>query len=831
MLSFTQIKKWIRTIIIPGLLFGLSNQANAQASITNYAFSASSGTYTALSGGTAPALSAGNRDEGYINNMALGFDFYYMGTRYTTASVSTNGWMRLGGSISGAASNNNLSSGGNRPVIAPLWDDLNMGSGTMSYKQSGSAPNRTFTFEWLNAKWKFGAAGPVISFQVILTETTGKIDFVYRQQTTAVSSGSASIGITATSGGSGNFLSLNGTGTNPGVSSTSETVSLNTKPLNGQTYTFTPTIPADPEDLQITGITQTAMNLAWTDNATDETGFAIYRSDDGGATYTYITKVAANDTDYSATTLVAGSEYYWLVAAISEGGMSNYIDANDFTLSPGVKVANTGTFSWNSTSAWVGGVVPTTTDSVVIPSGSTINITSTQSCLSLYIDGTLNYTGSTSTTTFAVTKYIKITSSGSFQAASNTGSKSLYVGGRSATTYGPGSISNDGVFDMNKGTNMTVPVVFYGNNNATIGGSGSTYDFYSITVNKGTTYLRVLDITSVITINAPTSSASRLTVTAGTFKMSSASNLTPYYGSQTLCATNGRIWMNNSSAVLSVASPGTTATTGSPTISGRFTLDAGTFSYGSGDNTFNISGGKLTINGGTLNFYGTVVFSNSVNNQFIMTGGVFNVDPQSGDQSRSNDVYYIHSSTLVNITGGTINIIDPNFNNASTKTEFNVAGTAASKNLSGLTLKLGNGSSSSAGSATTGGFVINMPSNVAIDSLVINNPTGSDRKVKINGSGLTFVTAKLKLTAGTLNLNGNTMSITTSITNSGVIDATNTASQLAIGGSTKQTIGGTIVSNQVGKITITNTDTVVFTPAVNVLRGLTLTSGFLRSAG
>ena len=191
---------------------------NAQT-ITNYSLTSSAGTFTALSG--ANSLSGtGTTDEGYWNDIPIGFDFWYMGNRYTTVSASTNGWLTLGAAITNATSTNNLSTGGSpRPVIAPLWDNLNIQAGSnATYLTSGTAGSRIFNLQYLNVKWSSAASGNTISFQVKIFETTGKIEFVYRRETGSVSSGSASVGISASSTGSGNFLSLNGTGTAPAES-------------------------------------------------------------------------------------------------------------------------------------------------------------------------------------------------------------------------------------------------------------------------------------------------------------------------------------------------------------------------------------------------------------------------------------------------------------------------------------------------------------------------------------------------------------------------------------------------------------------------------------
>ena len=156
--------------------------------ITNYAFAASTGTFTALSTPINPTLTSGDVDDGWFNGIPIGFDFWYMGVHYTTVSASTNGWISLGANITNAQFTPGLTSNGNpRPVIAPLWDDLSIVATTnVSYQTTGAAGSRIFTLQYLNIKWDLSAAGAVSSFQVKLYESTGKVEFVYRSDATAV---------------------------------------------------------------------------------------------------------------------------------------------------------------------------------------------------------------------------------------------------------------------------------------------------------------------------------------------------------------------------------------------------------------------------------------------------------------------------------------------------------------------------------------------------------------------------------------------------------------------------------------------------------------------
>jgi hypothetical protein len=65
------------------------------------------------------------------------------------------------------------------------------------------------------------------------------------------------------------------------------------------------------------------INLAWTDQATDETGYVVDRSLDS-TNWTFVTLSAANATNTSSTGLTTNTLYYYRVAATNADGLSAY---------------------------------------------------------------------------------------------------------------------------------------------------------------------------------------------------------------------------------------------------------------------------------------------------------------------------------------------------------------------------------------------------------------------------------------------------------------------------------------------------------------------------
>lgn len=93
--------------------------------------------------------------------------------------------------------------------------------------------------------------------------------------------------------------------------------------------------PTAPSGLGATTQSTTEIDLAWTDNSGDETGFKIDRSLTSGSGFSEIDTASADATTYSDTGLVSGTQYYYRVRAFNGAGNSAYTtEANDTTDGP-----------------------------------------------------------------------------------------------------------------------------------------------------------------------------------------------------------------------------------------------------------------------------------------------------------------------------------------------------------------------------------------------------------------------------------------------------------------------------------------------------------------
>jgi len=103
-----------------------------------YDFSWSLAPYESVNGTVIQALSADDEISAPID---LGFAFPYGEYAYNHVRISTNGWIGLGSSHNASYHGNDLSLFTPNPVVAPLWDDLNMDYGLVEYLLTGNAPD------------------------------------------------------------------------------------------------------------------------------------------------------------------------------------------------------------------------------------------------------------------------------------------------------------------------------------------------------------------------------------------------------------------------------------------------------------------------------------------------------------------------------------------------------------------------------------------------------------------------------------------------------------------------------------------------------------------
>jgi hypothetical protein len=205
---------------------------------------------------------------------------------------------------------------------------------------------------------------------------------------------------------------------------TTQTSSGGSADLAAAWLTTPAAIPAAPSGLTATAASSSQINLAWTSNSTNQTGFVIQRSPND-STWTTLTTTAASATSYSDTTVASATTYYYRVAATNSAGNSAYTSAASATTLAAIPAAPSGltataasasqiNLAWTSNSTNQTGFVIQRS-----PDGSTwTTVTATAASATSYSDTTV-----ASGTTY----YYRV-------CATNSAGNSAYTTAASATT-------------------------------------------------------------------------------------------------------------------------------------------------------------------------------------------------------------------------------------------------------------------------------------------------------------------------------------------------------------------------------------------------------------
>ncbi|MCC3157837.1 fibronectin type III domain-containing protein [Hymenobacter sp. 15J16-1T3B] len=314
------------------LTAALLGATTVNAQVDAYTLTPSQGTFTPVTGAT--TVAAIQTDDEASAAIPLGFTFQFDGVNYTQVVASSNGWVSFNSSTTDDYRFNELNVGpvGIRPLVAPLWDDLDGEVGTASYVTTGTSPNRVFTFEWLNWQWNYSATGSTISFQVKLYEGSNRVEFIYRPESGSINSASASIGLAGATVGS--FLSLNNTSATPTASSTTETSNIATRPAAGQVYAFLPPVSTGcgtPRGLTATNLSLTSATLNWTalsGNGTFTIEYGPRGFTPGGGGSGVVTRTGISGNSLAITGLTPLTTYQFYVTQNCGGTLGNSSRSN-----------------------------------------------------------------------------------------------------------------------------------------------------------------------------------------------------------------------------------------------------------------------------------------------------------------------------------------------------------------------------------------------------------------------------------------------------------------------------------------------------------------------
>jgi C1A family cysteine protease/fibronectin type 3 domain-containing protein len=159
-------------------------------------------------------------------------------------------------------------------------------------------------------------------FKIERCTGTGCSDFAQIATVGANVTSYSNTGLAAATSYSYRVRAYNGAG-DSGYSSTATAVTLEL-----------PAPPAAPTNLAATAVSTSQINLAWVDNADDETGFKIERCTGAGCSnFGQMATVGANVTSYANTGLAAATSYSYRVRAYNAAGDSGYSNPASATTS------------------------------------------------------------------------------------------------------------------------------------------------------------------------------------------------------------------------------------------------------------------------------------------------------------------------------------------------------------------------------------------------------------------------------------------------------------------------------------------------------------------
>ena len=354
----TKNYKFLKSVAIV-LIFFMGKISSAYSQVSLYDFVPSTTTYTAITGGTVVATATGTSGvtslDDIIYNLpatTIPFNFSFNSTVYTGINISTNGFITFGATAPTATDYTPISSvtafsGAAAAVAGNLnayfFSGNSAQTGEIRYQTLGTSPNRIFVIQYKNFKTfaTSGATfGPVMNFQIRLSETTNAITYAY-SITGSFASATLQVGLR----GANNTYPTNvknrsvAVGTNTwatsinGVSNTSTCqLSSSSLPAAGLTYLFAPTTCYSPTDLNVSNVTTNGAILGWTNPLAGGT-FSVEYGSQGFAVGSGIS-ISTSNTTQAISGLIPQSNYSFYVTKIC-GGSSTSFTAGPFNFRTG----------------------------------------------------------------------------------------------------------------------------------------------------------------------------------------------------------------------------------------------------------------------------------------------------------------------------------------------------------------------------------------------------------------------------------------------------------------------------------------------------------------
>jgi subtilisin-like proprotein convertase family protein len=369
----------------------------------------------------------------------IGFEVWFMGERFTQFSVNTNGVLRFGptpltvlGNTPGIAGNARICVFAAATASDPSRWATEVTSGEVRYKVTGTAPDRRMVVDWIDIRMKGDAtSGTGISrFQAHIYETApantnggvvrimfGRMYIDSHAPTTGCTGNATSTRTGIGYGTSATQVVFLNTDNHPNVAGANKSYGTSIESCNAfgaapmtitslnnitqgsrKFYNFVSLAPTQNVTfLAASCVSDNEVLINWTAAAGNQVGYAIYRSDDNGLTYNFITQVSSVTSNYLNSGLTAGATYIYRVFTVTEGKLSALTANNQVstvtTISPTVfSISST---NWLTTSTWSTSAVPLSTENVIIgcivPHTVAVNTNGVANNLTLETNSILNF--------------------------------------------------------------------------------------------------------------------------------------------------------------------------------------------------------------------------------------------------------------------------------------------------------------------------------------------------------------------------------------------------------------------------------------------------------
>lgn len=435
---------------------------------------------------------------------------------------------------------------------------------------------------------------------------------------------------------------------------------------------------------------------------------------------------------------------------------------------------STGTGNWSNSATWDCGT-PGPGDTVTVAATHVVTVdTDTAALASLTVAGTVQFDETGTGRTMTVTGNLTVNSGSSF---------TVSVGG-TPTTHTlilGGNLSNSGTFNLSPASATSVIDMTFNKTDGDQSILNGAYRLNKVTLAKGSVSNKVTTARNVDVFGGDNA----FTWTAGTWEQTN--RLLDFKGGDQSITANGALTISGTGRAN--FSRALTLSGGSLTVNSTGTSPV--LKAGRGDDTFEVgpaaAGGTVTLTAGDVQILGQLVLSSGA---ATLNGSAVSIDPQgtSNNLGAAKNVFHASADAALTMSGGTVTLVDPNAGSGGGRDLLLVSG-AGAKAFTGGTIFLGDGTSSSAGGD---GFEIRTGS-IPLFNLTVNNQQGGTNRTARLVSDPLLLDGSLTInTGGTLDANGQNISLKGNWTNDGTFTAG--TGRVTFNGAAAQTIGGTAIT-------------------------------------